>query len=161
MDLRALQNGSDIRGIGSEGVEGQHINLTDEAVERIGRAFVVWLSVKKNVMPDELTIGLGRDSRVSGPRIRDALVRAMTDQGADVFDTGLGSTPAMFMTTVTEGYLYDGAGDDYGKPSAHESERDQVFYERRRAREESDHGNLRDCRCGEFCRRRNGQGAHH
>ena len=29
MDYKALQNGSDIRGIGSEGVEGQHVNLTD------------------------------------------------------------------------------------------------------------------------------------
>ena len=109
MDYKALQNGSDIRGIGSEGVEGQHVNLTDETVERIGRAFVVWLCVKKNVMPDELRIGLGRDSRISGPRIRDAIVHGMTDQGADVFDTGLASTPAMFMTTVTDGYLYDGA----------------------------------------------------
>ena len=29
MDYTKLQNGSDIRGVAMEGIEGQHVNLTD------------------------------------------------------------------------------------------------------------------------------------
>lgn len=32
MNLKKLQNGSDIRGVGSEGIEGQPVNLTHRAV---------------------------------------------------------------------------------------------------------------------------------
>lgn len=39
MDYRKLQNGSDIRGIAIEGIEGEHVNLTNEAVYDLARAF--------------------------------------------------------------------------------------------------------------------------
>ena len=31
MDYKKLQNGSDIRGVALEGIEGQYVNLTEEA----------------------------------------------------------------------------------------------------------------------------------
>ena len=31
MDYSKLQNGSDIRGVALEGIEGQHVNLTEQA----------------------------------------------------------------------------------------------------------------------------------
>ena len=46
MDYKKLQNGSDIRGIALEGVEDQHINLTEQACRDIGRGFAVWLKNK-------------------------------------------------------------------------------------------------------------------
>jgi len=107
MNLKKLQNGSDIRGVGSEGVEGQPVDLTHRAVYSLGCAFVRWLEERTGKR--DLRIGIGRDSRLSGPRILATAAEAMTDMGADVFDAGLASTPAMFMTTVTEGFLYDGA----------------------------------------------------
>ena len=69
----------------------------------------------------------------------------MTDQGADVFDTGLASTPAMFMTTVTDGYLYDRAVHDYSAP-AHEQNGIKIFCKGRRAGEKSDFRGIGDCR---------------
>ena len=39
MNWMKLQNGSDIRGVALEGIEGEHVNLTQEAVETIGKAF--------------------------------------------------------------------------------------------------------------------------
>lgn len=107
MDLKKLQNGSDIRGVASEGIAGQSVNLTDEAVEAIGRGFAIWLSRK--LEKDILRVSVGTDSRISAQRIKDALTRSLTSMGIDVADFGLASTPAMFMSTVTDGFMYDGA----------------------------------------------------
>ena len=46
MDYKKLQNGSDIRGVALEGIEGQHINLTEQACRDIGRGFALWLLAK-------------------------------------------------------------------------------------------------------------------
>lgn len=106
MELEKLQNGSDIRGIGSASELGE-VNLTDDAVSLIAGAFFTWL--KNKTKKEELKIAIGRDSRLSGPRILSAAANALKDAGARVFDAGMASTPAMFMTTVTEGFMYDGA----------------------------------------------------
>ena len=37
MDYKKLQNGSDIRGVALEGIEGQHVNLTEATSRDIGR----------------------------------------------------------------------------------------------------------------------------
>ena len=39
MDLRKLQNGSDVRGIALDGVKGEEVNLTNEASYKIAKAF--------------------------------------------------------------------------------------------------------------------------
>ena len=109
MDLKHLQNGSDIRGIGIEGIPGQEVNLTDEAVYSFASAFADILSEEKNKRPEDLRVIIGRDSRLSGERIRNAFARGLNSKGVSVFDTGLASTPAMFMSTVTDGYRFDGA----------------------------------------------------
>ena len=43
MDYKKLQNGSDIRGVALEGIEGQNVNLTEQACRDIGRGFALWL----------------------------------------------------------------------------------------------------------------------
>ena len=60
-DFSKLQNGSDIRGIALEGVEGQSVNLTETAVERLARGFVLWLSNESEKNASDLTISVGRD----------------------------------------------------------------------------------------------------
>lgn len=97
---KILKSGTDIRGVASEGAPGQEINLTDEAVRAIAGAFALWLSQKTGKQPAQLKLAVGRDSRLSGPRIRDAVVSALSEAGIQVLDCGLASTPAMFMTTV-------------------------------------------------------------
>ena len=107
MDYSKLQNGSDIRGVALEGIEGQHINLTEQACKDIGRGFAIWL--KNKAGKDDLRVAVGRDSRLSGPQLCDWLCQAMVEQGLNVVNFGMASTPAMFMSTVTEGYAYDGS----------------------------------------------------
>lgn len=99
-DLLKLQNGSDIRGVAVEGVEGENVNLTPEIAKKVGCAFVSWLEKKSGVPPYEMKIGVGRDSRISGPSLADALMEGIASAGAKVVDCGLSTTPAMFMSIV-------------------------------------------------------------
>lgn len=105
MDYKKLQNGSDIRGVALEGIEGQHINLTEAACRDIGRGFALWLRTR--IGKDELRVAVGRDSRLSGETLCGWLCDSMAKQGLMVTDIGLASTPAMFMSTVTGEIPYD------------------------------------------------------
>ena len=107
MDYSKLQNGSDIRGVALEGIEGQHINLTESACKDIGRGFALWLAKKTGKRC--LRVAVGRDSRLSGAALCDWICQAMVAQGLEVTDFGMASTPAMFMSTITEGYAFDGS----------------------------------------------------
>ena len=108
MDYSKLQNGSDIRGVALEGIEGQHVNLTEQVCADIGRGFALWL---KNKYQEKTTIrvAVGRDSRMSGEMLSDWLCKSMCEQGLQVTDFAMASTPAMFMATVTEGFAFDGS----------------------------------------------------
>jgi len=107
MNLKKLQNESDIRGVATTGIAGQEITLTDDAVYSLTAAYVEWL--KKHTGKNSLRIGVGRDSRISGPHILECIKKAAGFMGVSLFDTGLASTPAMFMSTITEGFVFDGA----------------------------------------------------
>ncbi len=43
---KQFKSGTDIRGVASEGVEGQSVNLTDDVVVDMADGFVLWLSKK-------------------------------------------------------------------------------------------------------------------
>ena len=105
MDYTKLQNGSDIRGVAMEGIEGQHVNLTEQACRDIGRGFALWLRARLG--KDTLRVAVGCDSRLSGPQLALWLMEAMAAEGLQVTDLGMASTPAMFMSTVTEGFAFD------------------------------------------------------
>ena len=107
MDYKKLQNGSDIRGVALEGIEGQPITLTEQVCRDIGRGFALWLKAKTH--KDNLRVAVGRDSRLSGPALCTWICEAMVEAGIHVTNFGMASTPAMFMSTVTEGYLFDGS----------------------------------------------------
>ncbi|MEG4344832.1 phosphomannomutase/phosphoglucomutase [Microcoleus sp. A003_D6] len=104
-----LQNGSDIRGIALEGVPGEKVNLTPEFATILGQAFVSWLVRKVHKPAAELTIAIGRDSRLSGPTLMQAVMAGITSVGSQVYDFEMASTPAMFMSTITPGFDCDGA----------------------------------------------------
>lgn len=107
-ELLKLQNGTDIRGIALENKERQ-VNLDKEATEEIAKGFVLWLSEKTHKAVQELRIAVGRDSRLSGDMLKKTMMYKMQGYGVQVFDTGLSTTPAMFMSTVFEDYKMDGA----------------------------------------------------
>jgi phosphomannomutase len=71
----------DIRGI-------YPTDLNEAAAYAIGRAFVTFLKVDR--------VLVGRDMRLSGPQIFDAVTRGIMDQGADVINIGMVSTDQFY-----------------------------------------------------------------
>ena len=108
-NLLSLQNGSDIRGIASEGVDGEHVTLTAQLCAQIAVAFSVWLSKKTGKLCAELKIGIGRDSRISGESLASSVMVALHSRSVSVFDCRLATTPAMFMSIVFAETKFDGA----------------------------------------------------
>lgn len=107
MSLSSLQNGSDIRGIALDLVPDEPVNFTEENARDLARAFGTWL--RRKLKKSDLTVAVGRDSRLSGKKLARAVMDGLVYDGADVFDTGLSTTPAMFMSTVFEDFDCDGA----------------------------------------------------
>lgn len=99
-DWKHFKSGTDIRGVAIEGVDGEPLDLTDEAVETMAKAFAAWLSDKTGKEPSALHISVGRDSRLSGPRMANAVCKGLCESGVTVYECGLCSTPAMFMSTL-------------------------------------------------------------
>ena len=99
MSLMKLKSGTDIRGT----AVGDNTELTDDAIKRIACAFITYLCEKTGLARNEITLAVGHDSRISAERIKNALLCVFSAQGIKVFDCGLSSTPAMFMTTVVLG----------------------------------------------------------
>jgi phosphomannomutase/phosphoglucomutase len=77
----------DIRGIVDK-------TLTEAAVERIGRALGT-LGAAKGVK----RFIVGRDGRLSGPRLSAALARGLNAAGMDVTDIGVCATPMVYFST--------------------------------------------------------------
>ena len=108
-DFKKLQNGSDIRGVALEGIEGEKVNLGKTEAAALTSGFIKWLCDKRGKKPGELTVSVGTDSRLSKDVLRETVVEAFLSDGLKVFDCGMASTPAMFMSTVFPEYDCDGA----------------------------------------------------
>src|ERR1700722_19364298 len=74
----------DIRGIADE-------ELTDSGIELLGQAFGTYLQRHSG-----RKITLGRDTRLSSTRLRDALMRGLKASGCDVTDLGVVPTPVLY-----------------------------------------------------------------
>ena len=109
VNWKQLQNGSDIRGVALEGIPNEQVNLTPEVATTLGKAFVSWLQPQTGKLAAELTISVGRDSRLSGSNLMQSLMEGIMSCGCQVYDFGMASTPAMFMSTITAGFNCDGA----------------------------------------------------
>ncbi|CBJ29496.1 Phosphomannomutase/phosphoglucomutase [Ectocarpus siliculosus] len=109
--FKRLQTQSDIRGVSMEGVPKDKVDLSTEEAYCIGVGFRLWLRRKVDSIDDPLRVSVGRDPRLSGEQLSQAIIGGMTSQegGCIVADCGLCTTPAMFMSCVTEGHMYDGA----------------------------------------------------
>ncbi|XP_073139477.1 uncharacterized protein [Henckelia pumila] len=98
-----LQNGSDIRGVAIDGVEGEPISLTEPVAQAIAASFASWLLEKKKTDGSKrLIVSIGHDSRISAQKLQDAISRGLAGAGFDVIQYGLASTPAMFNSTLTK-----------------------------------------------------------
>lgn len=106
-ELRKLQSGTDIRGIAIE--HDGNKTLTTDLIKTLGVGFVKWLKKNKGINKDNIKIAIGMDSRLSGPELKKVLIEVLINQGCNVYDCGMCTTPAMFMTTILEDYYCDGS----------------------------------------------------
>lgn len=103
VEYKKFKSGTDIRGIAAEGVENEHINLTDDVIMAMTNGFLVWFCDKYKKSADKITVSVGHDSRISAERIKNAVISVLVKKGVNVLDCSLASTPSMFMTTVVKG----------------------------------------------------------
>ncbi len=106
---KKLQNSSDIRGVAIAGVPNEDVNLTPEIAKILGQSFASWLAQKLDKPASKLLISVGRDSRLSGAELMQAVMEGINSLGSQVYDFAIASTPAMFMSTITDGFNCDGA----------------------------------------------------
>ena len=105
MDWMTLKSGSDVRGTAI----GEGTVLTQEIATALGMAFAQELARRKEKDPREITIAVGRDSRVTGPDLLQAAAEGVCRTGGKVLDFGMCTTPAMFMSIITPGFEPDGS----------------------------------------------------
>jgi phosphomannomutase len=106
-EIRKLQNGSDVRGIAIAGVDGETVNFTQDMAMKIAFSFAIWLEKRLGKAP--LTVAVGRDSRLSGTFLAQAVSLGLVSRGNKVYQCGIATTPAMFMTTMDPLLQADGA----------------------------------------------------
>lgn len=76
-------------------IRGKFPSEINEAMaERIGASAALFFAQK--LKKKKLTILVCRDVRTSSPVLKDALVRGLNSQGADVVDAGIGTTPFFY-----------------------------------------------------------------
>src|SRR4051812_29183808 len=79
----------DVRGVYGE-------QLDSDAAEQIGRAFARVLGQLSGKQPGDLTIGLGRDMRLTAPEMAERYKQGITAEGADVVDAGQVGTEMLY-----------------------------------------------------------------
>ena len=77
----------DIRGVAGK-------TLTAELVYKIGRVFATEVRQR-----GEKAIVVGRDGRLSGPKLSESLIKGLCASGCDVIDIGLVPTPMVYFAT--------------------------------------------------------------
>lgn len=107
-NLFKLQNGTDIRGVSYKDENSDlGITLSEKEVKVISHGFALWLKKKYNT--NDITISIGRDSRVTGQKFIDTSRETLINAGVNVIQCDLATTPAMFMSTIMDGYKTSGA----------------------------------------------------
>ena len=105
MDWLKLKSGSDVRGV----AVGDDAVLTPHVAQCLGMAFARFVAAKVGKPIAQVTIAIGRDSRISGPVIQQAAAEGVSKAGAAVMHFGMCTTPAMYMSIITPGFEPDGS----------------------------------------------------
>jgi len=87
----------DIRGIYEE-------NLDENLAYKIGRAYATLLQNESD--KDQLEVVVSRDMRESSESLSEALIKGLNDQGVNVVNIGMSSTPTFYFAVAY--YDYDG-----------------------------------------------------
>ena len=85
-----LKNGTDVRGVATEGVPGEEVNLTAEAAENLAAAFCTF--IKKRTGKEKIRVAVGHDSRLSAADLSESVVRGIVKSS--------GPTPSLYTVSA-------------------------------------------------------------
>ncbi len=105
MDYQTLKSGSDVRGVAI----GEDAKLTTDVAKTLGMAFAKLVAQKEGKDAQEISIALGRDSRISGPALLEAASEGIAAIGGTAIQYDMCTTPAMYMAILTEGFAPNGS----------------------------------------------------
>jgi len=84
----------DIRGLYGEQIDG-------EVAHRLGRAFARVLAEGEGKSPDDVSVGIGRDMRLSAPELSARYADGIRDEGASVLDVGEVGTEMLYFAVAS------------------------------------------------------------
>ncbi len=105
VDWLQMKSGSDVRGT----AVGEGTVITPAVAKALGMAFARKLAERKDKPISQVSVAIGRDSRISGPDLVRAAAEGISRSGASVIDFGMCTTPAMYMSIITPGFEPDGS----------------------------------------------------
>lgn len=89
----------DIRGIAA----GADAEITENMAFDLGRAFVTELKKESKIKTD-LRLVVGHDNRLTGEKLSAALIRGLTEAGAEVHDIGFATSPYLYFSVCVGGF---------------------------------------------------------
>ena len=89
-------NASSFKAYDIRGIVGR--DITEAFAEHLGRAFGT-----EALKLGERAVAVGRDGRLSGPKLAAALIRGLASTGLDVVDIGAVTTPMLYYVAATRG----------------------------------------------------------
>ena len=93
MDFDQIFHAYDIRGVYPDEID-------EKKVKRIAMAYASFLRSTANQSlvpsPQSLTVAVGRDVRLSGPKLQKAVIDGLTEAGVDVVDVGAVPTEMLY-----------------------------------------------------------------
>lgn len=76
--------------------------INEETAYKIGRAYINLL--KEENVGRKLTVVVAYDMRISSPQLKEFLIRGIIDQGSNVVEIGLASSPTFYFAVANYGY---------------------------------------------------------
>jgi len=108
--FKNLQSVHDIRGVAIKVNEDEPVTISEGRAFYVGAAFADWMAENVDFTDSGgMRVAIGMDPRLSGGEIAGGLTAGLCSKGAVVTLVGLASSPAMFMSTVTNGFVFAGA----------------------------------------------------
>jgi len=98
-----ISNGVDPTIFKAYDIRGVYPTQINEGVAfALARAYATLL--KKELQKDEIKIAVGQDMRLSSPALQKEIVRGLLENGIDVVDIGLVSTPTFYFAVAFNGF---------------------------------------------------------
>lgn len=94
----------DIRGIAAP-KDSSPADLTEESVYLIGKATATYLRKKYQTK----SMAVGMDNRLTGPSLKAAFIRGITECGINAIDVGLAISPMIYWAACTDKFHFDSA----------------------------------------------------